>query len=232
MNFRFHLLLAAALGLLVTPALHADGFGPNDIAVYQSPDTTSPVLMHLTPDDARVADAKPILDANKAADGWETLMLPGAVTAYFIKPAAKAALSAPTPAPIASPALAPAPALAPKPAPAPAKVTAVTPVSASTPPLTVTAIPAAKQVDPAEVPKFFYGTLKLRTDTKLSGPINAQYVLYSDKGLVIALVDLNDVVLGSPVLGYLNKPVKIYGTAYNSLSGQYPVLHTLTLQSL
>jgi len=234
MNLRFHLLLASACALLTLPALRADGFGPNDVVVYQSPDATSPVLMHLPASDARLADAAPILDAAKAAQGWEKLVLSGGVSAYFIKPATQPALSAPTPVTAATPAPAPAPVPAPTPAraPAPTKVTAVTPVSAATPPLTVTATPAPKQADAADVPKFFFGTLKLRTDTKLSGPVNAHYVLYSDKGLVIALVDLNDVVLGSSVVDYLGKTVKIYGTAYNGLSGPYPIIHTLTLQAL
>lgn len=98
--------------------------------------------------------------------------------------------------------------------------------------MAVTAIPAPPQ--PAEspgLPHFYYGTLRLRTDTKISGPINAQYVLYSDKGQVIYLADLSDVVLAGPVVALLDKPVKIYGTVYNGLSGPTPIIHVLTLQT-
>jgi hypothetical protein len=48
----------------------------------------------------------------------------------------------------------------------------------------------------------------------MGGPINAQYLLYSEKGELVALVDLSNVVLGRPVGEYLGKSVKVYGTAY------------------
>jgi hypothetical protein len=308
MNLRFHLILAAALGLLAAPVLRADGFGPStDLAVYLSPDATTPVFQRLKPDDTRLANAKPILDLAKAAEGWETLDLPGPfpgfvptdksrqdlsvtpgtpvhttaddaspvlgnapaspaliltstdvawsqvnfpgpVTVYFIKPAPAPAASAPTPVPpvAAIPTPAPAPAAVPTPAqpsapatvtppasvPPPATVTAITPVTAVTPPVAVTAIPAPpKPAESPGLPHFYYGTLRLRTDTKIGGPINAQYVLYSDKGQVIYLADLSDVVLAGPVVALLDKPVKIYGTVYNGLSGPTPIIHVLTLQT-
>jgi hypothetical protein len=299
MNLRFHFTLVAAFGLLACPALRADGFGPApDLAVYLSPDDTTPVFQRLKPDDARLPGAAPVLDTVKAALGWETfdvpgpfpgfvptdksrtdlsvtpgtpihlaadaaspvlgnasdnpaltltsagvdwsqVNFPGPVKVYFIKPAVKPVAAPPTPAPAPASASAPAPAPAPvavataipAPAPVPAPVSVVAPVTAVTPPLKVTAIPGPAQAPAADLPHYYYGTLKLRTDTKISGPINAQYVLYSAKGLVIALVDLNDVVLASPVAALLGQSVKVYGTTYTGLSSSTVVIHGLTLQT-
>jgi len=294
MNLRFHFTLAALLGLLASPALRADGFGPaSDVAIYLSPDTAAPVFLRFRPDNTLLAGGQAVLDPAKAGQGWESLVLPGPftgfvptnksrkdlsvtpgtpvhtaaddaspvlgnapdnpaliltnaevtwsqvnfpgpVTVYFVKPAtmpapvapaavAPAVVAAPTPPPVAAPIAPVAP---------PVKVTPIAPVVAATPPLTVTAIPAPKQADPGDLPRFFYGTLKLRTDTKIPGPVNAQYALYDNKGALIGLVDLNDVVLGGPIVAYLDHPVKIYGTTYNSPRAIHPILHALTLQTM
>jgi len=289
MNNRFLLALAATASLLLTAVVRADGM-PDAVSVYLSPDANALVFQRLAPGDPHLAAAKPVPDADKAAQGWQmaeldgpfmgfvptdkakdgtvaagapvhlsmddvgpvmgnaaetpalavktagavwsTVSFPGPLTVYFIKPASKA-VAAPAPVAATPPAaiMAPAPALAPAPAPTPVNVTAVPVVSAATPPITVTAVPATKLVDPSAVPNFYYGKLALRTDPKIGGPTNAQYVLYGDKGQVIALVDLNNVVLPNPLVAYLEKTVKIYGRAYPGRSAPYPIIFALTVQA-
>ena len=288
MNNRFLLVLTAASSLLLSAAARADGM-PDAVSLYLSPDTHTATFQRVAPADPRLAGAKPVADADKAAQGWLALDLtgsfsgfvttdktkdgtvaagtpvhltmddlgpimgnaaetpalttkaaggvwtavsyPGPVTVYFLKPEAKTAVS-PAPAAAAPPAAVMAPTPAPRPAQAPSPVvTAVAPVAAATPPVIVTAVPVAKQSDPAEVPHFYYGTLALRTNPKIGGPTNAQYLLYGDKGQLIALVDLNNVVLPNPVVTSLDKSVKIYGTAYPGQSAPYPVIFAVTMQA-
>jgi hypothetical protein len=127
---------------------------------------------------------------------WSTVSFPGPVTVYFQKAApAVATPMAAAPAPVTAVAATPAPVTA---LPAAAVVTA-------TPTATATA---------TDVPHYYYGVLKLRTNPAMGGPINAQYLLYSEKGELVALVDLSNVVLSRPAAEYLGKSVKVYGTAY------------------
>jgi len=280
MNSRYSFLLAAALGLTVAAASAADNPAPSgDISVYLSPDAAKPALLHASAGDARLADAKPVADTAKAAEGWQVVSLsgpfvgyvtskaghkdfsidpgtpvhvsadenspvlglaaqkpllsisspgvdwsevsfPGPVTAYFQASALKAASVAATPAaaiPPVSTISAP-----------PTRPATATPVTALTP---VTAAPTAKQADPNDVAHYYYGVLKARTDLKINGPTNAQYVLYSNQGQLLALVDLADVVLPNPVIAYLDKSVKIYGTAYPEAHMPSVVIHALTLQA-
>lgn len=78
---------------------------------------------------------------------------------------------------------------------------------------------------------YYYGTLKLRTNPAIGGPTNAQYVLYSNKGQVLAVVDLNEVVLPNSIATYLNKSTKIFATAYNDPNVPILVLHALSIES-
>ena len=286
MNIRFLFAFAATASLLLTVAARADG--PADaVTIYLSPDATTAALQRVKPDDARLADAKPVADADKAALGWETLSLvgpfdgfvatsktkdstinagapiflttddaspvlgnapeapplkvrsmsanwstvsfPGPLTVYFVKPAAKPAVINAVPAA----AMAPAPVLAPAPmadTTAPVKVTAATPPLTASAPTRVAAVPAPKQADPADVPRYYYGVLALRTNPKISGPTNAQYLLYGNQGELVALVDLGNVVLPKPLVAYLDKPVKIYGTAYANSGMPKAVIYALTMQ--
>jgi len=70
-----------------------------------------------------------------------------------------------------------------------------------------------------------------RIDVVEYGPVGGDMAFTPAKGDLIALVDLNDVVLANPVLAYLDKPVKIYGTAYAGLSLPFAVIHALSLQT-
>jgi len=269
-----------AFGLTVTAAAAADNPAPTgSIAVYLSPDTGKQALLQVGTGDARLADAKPVADAAKAAAGWQVATLagpfvgyvqsktahkdysitpgtpvhvspdenspvlgtaaqkpflsvsspgldwsevsfPGPVTAYFQIGAPKAV----APAVAAVPATPPTPAVS---AP-PTRPAGVAPVATLIP---VTAAPAAKQADANDVAHYYYGVLKSRTDPTIGGPTNAQYVLYSNRGQVLALVDLSDVVLPNPVVAFLDKSVKIYGTAYPETHAPAVVIHALTLQA-
>jgi len=248
MNLRPSFLLATAFGLLFSATSFA---ATGDIALYLTPDTTTPAFLQVPASDARLASAQTASTA-----GWQTVSLPGPFTAYVqsnythkdltvipgtpIHAAANSSspvlglapqnppLSIGTPeidwsdvsypgpltvyfqksAPVATPAVV-----------APAVVTPVTaapaqPAVVTAQPLvaTVTATPAITAPS-AAVPQYYYGVLKLRTNPTINGPINAQYLLYSEKGALVALVDLNNVVLGGPVADYLGKSVKLYGTA-------------------
>jgi hypothetical protein len=190
--------------------------------VHLLADEASPVLGN--------ASDSPALVLTSADVQWSQVSFPGPLTGYFLKSAA------------ATPAAAPAP--APKPAPAPMVVTPtptlpaqivtpMQPVSAATPALAVTPMPAAKPTtDPTDLPHYYYGILKPRTDLNINGPVNAKYLLYGTKGELIALVDLNDVVLSTSVQNFLNKSVRIYGTAYPGSSLPFATIHAITLQTM
>jgi hypothetical protein len=154
--------------------------------IHAAASSSSPVL--------GIAPQTPPLSIKEPDIDWSTVSYAGPVTVYF-----KSA------APVAQPAVA-----------APAVVSPV--VSLPVQPTMVTAQPAVATVtaSPAQVPQYYYGVLKLRTNPVIDGPINAQYLLYSDKGALVALVDLSEVVLGGPVANYLGKSVKVYGTAYTA----------------
>lgn len=182
--------------------------------VHAAPDEKSPVI-GTTP-------ANPLLSVKSPGSDWCEVSLPGPMTAYFQiapKTATPAAVAA-TPTPAATPAPAPA-------APA-ATATPTRPMLPAT--TTVTAVPVGKQADPADVAHYYYGVLKQRTNLNIYGPTNAQYVLYSDKGQVLALVDLNEVILPNPLMNYLNKSVRLFGTVYTESSLPFAVIHATQLQ--
>jgi hypothetical protein len=161
------------------------------------------------------ASDNPPLSIQKPEVDWSEVSFPGPLAVYFqmnapSAPATPAAATLVTATPVAVTA-------------APVSPTAVTALPAAA---TVTAVSAA----PADVPHYYYGVLKLRTNPFISGPINAGYVLYSDKGQFIALVDLSNVVLGSPVADYLDKSIKIYGTTYTASNLPSVVINAQMLQ--
>lgn len=266
MKHRLLYSFATALGLLFGATTYAADSG--DIALYLTPDATTHAFLQVPASDARLAAAQ------AAANGWETVSLPGPftayvpsnrthkdltvipgtpihafassnsavlgvapenpplslespdvdwstvsfagpVTVYFHKAAPVAAPPAPTPVVVT-----PAPTVSPK----PSAVTAL-PVAS-----VVTATPTAT-ASATDVPHYYYGVLKLRTNPALGGPINAQYLLYSDKGALVALVDLNNVVLGRPIAEYLGKPVKLYGTAYSASNLPSVVINAQMLET-
>jgi hypothetical protein len=250
MKHCLHFLLAAAFGLFFTAKAFA---AAGDVALYLAPDASTLAFLRVPAGDARLAAAQP------AANGWQTVSLPGPFTAYVqsnhvhkdltviagtpIHAAANSnspvlgtapdnpPLSLLSPdidwstvsyagpvtvyfqkaAPAAMPA-APTPVTA---APAPVAVVSPKPVAVTAQPVAtvVTATPTATAAA-TDVPHYYYGVLQLRTNPALGGPINAQYLLYSEKGALVALVDLSNVVLGRSVAEYLGKSVKVYGTAY------------------
>ncbi len=181
--------------------------------IHMAPDENSPVLGATT--------ANPLMSISSPGLDWSEVSFAGPVTAYFIAtpPAAVPAVAAPpSPTPAATPSAPAAPA-------APAS-TAMMPATA-----TVTAIPAGKQTDAGDMAHYYYGVLKLRTNPAIGGPTNAKYVLYSNKDQVLAVVDLNDVVLPNAVATYLNKSAKIFATAYNDPKVPILVLHAVSIES-
>ncbi len=198
--------------------------------VHTAPDSNSAVLGN--------SPSNPALVIKSPGIDWSEVSYPGPVTAYFLIAPSKPA--APTVAPAAAVAATPAPTpTASTPAPASAATPAASGINAlptrpngTLPtPSRVTATPAGKQADPSDIAHNYFGVLKQRTDTKIGGPTNIRYVLYSAQNQVIALVDLSDVVLPNPLVNYLNKSVKIYGTVYPDSSLPFAVIHAVTLQA-
>jgi len=200
-------------GYVATKTTHKDLTVTPNTPVHVSPDENSPVL--------GPAPSNPFLTITSPGIDWSEVSFPGPLPVYFIAAAPKPATPAVAPTP------APTPAVIAPPTPPPT----VTPVTAIPAVTAVTAVPAATQADPTEVGHYYYGVLKLRTDLNIGGPTNAHYVLYGPKGQIVALVDLNDVVLPNPVITYLNKAAKIYGTAYPEPSLPFAVIHAFTLQA-
>ncbi len=190
-------------GYVTTKASHKDFSVTPGTPVHVSADENSPVL--------GLSTNNPLLKISSAGVDFSEVSFPGPVTAYFLTGAA-AGTASPTPAVSAPPTH-------------PAAVTAVTAVTA------VSATAPTRQADPSDVGHYYYGVLKSRTDQKIAGPVNAEYVLYSSRDQVLALVDLNDVVLPNPVVAYLGKAVKIYGTVYPESHVPFVVIHALTVQT-
>ncbi len=264
MNHRLPSLLATAFGLLFGATLFA---APGDIALYLSPDATTPAFLQVPASDARLAAAQP------AANGWQSVSLPGPFTAYVQSNHTHKDLTVIAGTPIHAAANSNSPVLGTAPenpplsikepeidwsevsyagpvivyfqkagptaTPAAATPMAVTPAPAPAKPSAVTALPQATAVTATptviaaatDVPHYYYGVLKLRTNPFIDGPINAQYLLYSDKGALVALVDLSEVVLGNPIANYLGKPVKVYGTAYTAKNLPSVVIRAQMLQA-
>jgi hypothetical protein len=82
----------------------------------------------------------------------------------------------------------------------------------------------------AEMAHYYYGTLQLRTDRKISGPINAQYILVGASGQLLALVDLNSVIPAKPIAELLDKQVKIYGVTHATPNFPYAMVTAQSLQ--
>ena len=174
-------------------------------AIHQDADMNSAVI-------GSAADQPPTSIVSVGGD-WAKVTMPGPATVYFQGPAAPAtppAADAPAPTP-AVPAAKPAPVLPP-------------PVLAQ--PLTSAATPLGG--GSADLPRYIYGILKLRTDTKLDGPPSAQYILVDGHGAIMAVVDLNRVILTTPLNDYLGRFVKVYG-AVEANNGFPPVLLKATL---
>ncbi len=277
MKLRYLLSLTVACNLMNLAAMAADTpAATSEVALYLSPDATTPAFQHMSATDDAITSAKPVLDPAKVTEGWRTTTLPGPVSGYVASKTTHKDMTVTAGTPVHatpdenSPVIGTAPASpllsvkspgidwcevslpgpvtayfqsAPKAA-APAVVavtpapTPAAPAATATPtrPMlpattTVTAVPVGKQADPADIAHYYYGVLKQRTNLNIYGPTNAQYVLYSEKGQVLALVDLNDVVLPNPLVNYLNKSVKLFGTAYTESSLPFAVIHATTLQS-
>ncbi|HTB63075.1 MAG TPA: hypothetical protein VK737_05760 [Opitutales bacterium] len=194
--------------------------------VHLLADDKSPVLGNAPDSPALILTSADVL--------WSQVSFPGPITGYYLK--AAASTPATTPAAMV---------VTPTPTPPPTVVTPTKTVSAATPPLTAvnptpTAKPAAAMAkpastantpDPTDIPQYYFGTLKQRTDLTISGPVNAKYLLYGTKGELIALVDLNDVVLSTSVANFINRSVRIYGTAYPGHTVPYVTIHAITLQA-
>jgi hypothetical protein len=129
----------------------------------------------------------PATNVEAVQGAWSQVTYPGPLLLYFLQ--------------IKTPPPAPAPAPAPTPAPAPAPVADI--------PTTVVANPASG--DSSNLPRYYVGILKLRTNPLTGGPASAQYLLISPNGQLLALVDLSNVMLPGPAANYLGKNVRIYG---------------------
>jgi hypothetical protein len=153
-------------------------------AIHREADNNSTVI-------GTAADQPPTTIVSVGGD-WAKVAMPGPATVYFQGKPAPA-----TPAPTQT---------TPTPKPGP-----VLPPPVVAPPITSPATPIGG--GSADLPRYFYGILKLRTDTKLDGPSSAQYILVDGNGAIIAVVDLNRVILTTPLNDYLGKFVKVYGAA-------------------
>jgi len=191
-----------------------------DTPIHSAEKADSPVL--------GTAPDSPIVKVANVDGDWAEVSYAGPVTVYFLKiptpvstaPATTPVAAAPAPAPAAA-TPAPAPVIA-----APTRPTAVTPVAA----VPASTTPAPIKAAPTDIARYYYGSLKFRTNPITAGPINAQYLLYASDGTFVALVDLSGVVLPNPVASYLGKPVKIYGTPYTMSSLPSVVIRATMLQ--
>jgi hypothetical protein len=101
-------------------------------------------------------------------------------------------------------------------------------------PVPATPAPAAPAVaattDTVNTARFFTGVLKMRTDPKIQGPINAKYLLEGSKGRLLALVDLSEIALPHPLVNYLGKTVKVYGYIHPTPDPPYAMITAKLLQ--
>ena len=121
---------------------------------------------------------------------WLEVTYPGPEVLYFLQVKAP-----PPPAPPAPP-----------PAPAP-------PVAPTPEPESVASPNASATTSAPNQPHYYIGTLKLRTNPLIRGPVSAQYILVGNDGQLLALVDLSDVILPGPADEFLGKSVRVYGAS-------------------
>jgi hypothetical protein len=134
-----------------------------------------------------LAQDDPETDVEEVQGDWCRVTFPGPVLVYFKQ------VKAPAPVPAPPPLV---PAVAPAPAP-----------PAARPPAAV-AVPA----NAANLPRYYIGILKLRTNPTIGGPVEAQYILVNN-GQLLALVNLGNVILPGPASNFVGKRVSIYGIA-------------------
>ncbi len=191
--------------------------------VHIAAEVNSPVL--------GTAPASPALVVTSPAIDWCQVSFPGPITVFFQPTPPAAAISTPAATP-AAPAATTAPTVANTAPAATATPTRPSAAPGAPPPPTPTQPAAtAKKADASDVGHYYYGTLKYRTNPTIRGPINVDYALYNSRNEVVALVDLNDVVLPGSPAAFLGKSVKVYGTAYTDASLPFAVIHAQSLQA-
>jgi hypothetical protein len=134
-----------------------------------------------------LAQDDPETGVDEVQGDWCRVTFPGPVLVYFKQVKAPAPPPAPAPTP---------------PAPAP------TPPAQAAPPPVAVAVPA----NAANLPHYYIGILKLRTNPTIGGPAEAKYILVNN-GQLLALVNLDKVILPGPASDFVGKRVSIYGIA-------------------